>query len=101
MLRSHQSTAKPCKEKESWDTEKCLGFNNNENDGEENVNETETSEEMLDLRLELDEEELLAQNDEDKKWNQETNPPKSKQLTVMIKKSEYFCLGIKCVGVGV
>ena len=67
MLRSHQSTAKPCKEKESRDTEKCLGFNNNENDGEENVNETETSEEELDLRLELDEEELLAQNDEDKK----------------------------------
>ena len=61
MLRSHQSAAK---DKDSRDAEKCLGFNNNENDGEE-VNET--SEEELDLRLELDEEELLAQNDEDEK----------------------------------
>lgn len=76
VLRSRQNAAKhfitdDSKEKASKDAETSFGFNNNENDGEENVNEatgaseaSEASEDELDLRLELDEEELLALQDE-------------------------------------
>ena len=68
VLRTRQNAAKhfiaeDTKEKASQDAEMSLGFNNNEND----VNEaTEASEDELDLRLELDEEELLALQDEAK-----------------------------------